>query len=524
MIDRDPIFYVTGYEGDDPYVAPFYLRALVFDGEKGDFNAELIKKFNEFLEKESAYSEHSLLYPEEGEKKLPKNIVIVNASHDNLPTSHETARVFEDFCEERGYSIPVKVVNDREELIDDISRDPLNTLVVSQCVDKNVYNSSLAEELEREGTVTVPGKITAPGGVFSDKDSSYRLLSDNGKVWDKVARYIKVEEEGRTVDEVVADIFEAIDELIKETGNDTFFVKPHEGGGGLGGFRITKMDKGYIIPDLSKVSGDMSEIHPTFIDFDVENDAKLKELLWIYRLFEKDKKMASNYIKVKLPMEGKSDEEAIEVLKEYLAGTEERRKEKLSSMIMDKEEAHATLRNAVKIFEAKFEKRYTPLVNEHIDFGLWGLRAHYRMSRKGPVLEAMYHRIFQLGFTEEGLGYLGSDNISNKQTGDLEILRLGPINEVMLSSIGGEKFLFETLLKGVEALVELAKLLPDEEKRKVPLRVQLDLAAVSKRIGEGNADTARGMSLASRWSVFVENAREWFSDSLDYYAFKKEGE
>ena len=139
-----------------------------------------------------------------------------------------------------------------------------------------------------------------------------------------------------------------------------------------------------------------------------------------------------------------------------------------------------------------------------------------------PVLEAMYHRIFQLGFTEEGLGYLGSDNISNKQTGDLEILRLGPVNKIMVDSIGGEKALFETLTKGVEALVLLSGLLPEEDKRRVPLRLQLDLAAVSKRIGEGNADTARGMSLASRWPVFVQNAREWLEDSLDYYASRKE--
>ena len=522
MIERDPIFYVTGYEGDDPYEAPFYLRALVFDGNKGDYNAILIEKFNEFLKLKGTYTACSLLERRAEGGKLPSNIVIVNASHDNLPTSHETARVFEDFCKEKDYDIPVKVVNSREELIDDISRDPANTTVVSQCVDKNVYNSSLAEELEKQGTVTVPGKVTAPGGVFSDKDSSYRLLSNDGKEWDKVARYIKVPEEGRTVDEVVAGIFSSIDELIKETGDDTFFVKPHEGGGGLGGFRITKRGEGYIIPDLSKVSGDMSEIHPTFIDFDTEDEAKLKELLWIYRLFESDEKMSANYIKVKLPMENKSDEEAIEVLREYLKGTHEKRQGKLDQMVMDKEEAHVTLRDAIKIFEAKFERRYTPLVNEHIDFGLWGLRAHYRMTKRGPILEAMYHRIFQLGFTEEGLGYLGSDNISNKQTGDLEILRLGPVNKIMIDSIGGEESLFETLIKGVEALVELAGLLPEEDKCRVPLRVQLDLAAVSKRIGEGNADTARGMSLASRWLVFAQNAREWLEDSLDYYASKKE--
>ena len=143
------------------------------------------------------------------------------------------------------------------------------------------------------------------------------------------------------------------------------------------------------------------------------------------------------------------------------------------------------------------------------------------MTRQGPRLETMYHRIFQLGFTEEGLGYLGADNISNKQTGDIEITRLGPLNPIMVDSIGGKEALFDTLLRGVKALVLLSDFAPHGERRHVPLRAQLDLAAVSRRIGEGNADTARGLCLASRWSGFVENAAEWFEDSLSYYCWKK---
>ena len=133
----------------------------------------------------------------------------------------------------------------------------------------------------------------------------------------------------------------------------------------------------------------------------------------------------------------------------------------------------------------------------------------------------MYHRVFQLAFTEEGLGYLGADNISNKQTGDLEILRLGPVNRIMMDAVGGKDALFETLLKGAEALMSLNDLIKGEDRCRVPLRVQIDLAAVSRRIGEGNADTARGLCLASRWTEFVYNAREWLKDSLSYYAWKK---
>ncbi|RKY41245.1 MAG: hypothetical protein DRP85_06830 [Candidatus Makaraimicrobium thalassicum] len=524
MIERDPKYYVTGYKGEDPYKAPFYLRALVFDGREGDFNTALVNAFNGFLQKQDRFSKYCLVPDRPAQGKIPAKIVVINASHDDLPTSDETARIFEDLCREKGHAIPAKVVNTREELMKEVSENPGQTLVMSQCVDKNVYNVTLAEELDRRGTVTVPGRITAPGGVFSDKDSTYRLLSDGGRDWGSVARYKKISVEGKNTEDVARGIFTAIDELQRETGQATFFVKPHEGGGGLGGFRVTKTENGYIIPDLSKVTGDVSDIHPTFIDFDVTSEARLRELLWIYRLFASDKHMAANYLRTELPVSvvpDSDDREGMRVLKEYILGSAEKQKRKLFGMVMTGDEARTQLAEAISVFEAKFSRRYIPLVNEHIDFGLWGLRAHYRLSGRGPVLETMYHRVFQLGFTEEGLGYLGSDNISNKQTGDLEILRLGPVNEIMLASIGGETALFETLLEGAEALIALAELVPEQERNRVPLRLQIDLAAVSRRIGEGNADTARGLCLASRWSEFVQNAREWLEDSLAYYAWKK---
>lgn len=523
MIGRDAKYYVTGYKGDDPSKASFYLRSLVFDGKEGDFNAALVERFNKFLEKDKISEKCKLSGDARGEKQ-PSKIVVINASHDDLPTSYETARIFRELCKEKGYKTEVVVVNTREDLLKEVNADPASTLVMSQCVDKGVYNVELAEEFSQRGIVTVPGIVTAPGSVFSDKDSTYRLLSGEGKDWDKVARYKKIDSERKEVEEVVEGIFQAIDELEHETGDITFFIKPHEGGGGLGGFRITKVKEGYIIPDLSKVSGDISEIHPTFIEFDISNEDKLKELLWIYRLFATDVKMSENYLKVKLPVIDKDEKEAIAILKEYLAGSELKRHQKLASMVLSRDKAHQKLVEAIKIFEKKFYRRYVPLVNEHIDFGLWGLRAHYRCSRKGPVLETMYHRIFQLGFTEEGLGYVGADNISNKQTGDLEITRLGPINEIMAASIGGEEKLFSILYKGAQALAALAELVPEEERGHVPIRLQLDLAAISQKIGEGNADTARGLCLASRWGGFVRNAREWLENSLVYYSWKKEKE
>ena len=521
MIQRAPRYYVTGYRGKDPYKAPFYLNALVFDGKGGDLNTSLINEFNTMLMKDEAFSACRLITDTGRRGKLPVRILVVNASHDNLPTSYETARIFEDLLKEKGYAIPVEVVNGREELTQEIDKSPAETLMISQCANKNVYNVALAEELEREGTVIVPGKITAPGSVFSDKDSTYRLLSNGGRDWSKVARYKTIPVEDKSIEDVVDGIISAINDLQNETGDKTFFVKPHEGGGGLGGFRITKAENGYIIPDLSKVEGGDAEIHPTFIHFDVNDDAKMRELLWIYRLFASSDRMSSSYIKVKLPIGDGDEKRSLDVLRDYIVNTEGKRKEKMAALVMSRDKARSTLIRAIGVFEKKFGRKYIPLVNEHIDFGLWGLRAHYRLSRRGPVLETIYHRIFQLGFTEEGLGYVGSDNISNKQTGELEIERLGPLNSIMVEAIGGKEALFDVLTKGAEALVSLVGLLPEEERMHVPLRLQLDLATISRRIGEGNADTARGLCLASRWSEFVFNAREWLEDSLAYYAWKK---
>jgi len=520
MIEREARFYTAGYDGELPEEAPLYVRSLVFDETEGDFNEELIQAFNRFLIEKNIFPEHRLI--KNGTLKArPRKIIVINASQDDLPTSYETARVFSEYLEEEGMDIPVKVVNTWQDLVTELEPGPEDTLVISQCVDKKVYNKELAERMEARGIVIVPGKVTAPGGIFSDKDSTYRLLSDNGRVWDNVARYIKIDVDSRSVEDVVGHIFRALNRLAKDTGDTVFFVKPHEGGGGLGGFRITKKDGGYIIPDLSKLTGDSSGIHPTFINIDTGDAARLRELLWIYRLFGSDEKLRSNYLFVDLPVIDTDDDKAVDILKEYIEGCKEKMERKISGMVKGEKEAREELINAIKVFERKFGRRYIPLINEHIDFGLWGLRAHYRLTGAGPRLEAMYSRIFQLAFTGEGIGYLGADNISNKQTGELEALRVGPVNEIMVRSIGGREVLFNTLVKGASALTKLADTLSDQEKERLPLRVQLDLAVLSQRIGEGNADTARGLSLCSRWTEFIKNNREWLDDSLAYYNWKK---
>ena len=55
MIERDPRYYVTGHDGDDPYDAPFYLNSLIFDGTEGDLNTHLVGAFNDAVKNKEAF-------------------------------------------------------------------------------------------------------------------------------------------------------------------------------------------------------------------------------------------------------------------------------------------------------------------------------------------------------------------------------------------------------------------------------------------------------------------------------------
>ncbi|MFC1668022.1 hypothetical protein ACFL1T_01400 [Chlamydiota bacterium] len=524
MLRRDATYYTTGYSGRVASKAPFYKNCVYFDKEKGDFNDSLIDEFNGTI---------SRLYPNKSQKLerhpvslLPKKVLIINASHDNLPTSYETMHVFRHVAKKNGWSIECAVVNTRNELQKEITKWGPDICLISQCVDKKVYNTKQEYLMRRKGIVTIPGALTAPGAVFSDKGKSYRLLSENHTRWDLVARYKKVTVRKKDIGTVAREILDCLDWFAQEHNIHQVYVKPSEGGGGLGGFRITKYNGGYVIPDLSKVTGMSDDIQPTFIDFEDLTDAKVRELLWIYSLFESDESMKKMYLQITLKhlKSATSDQEKLQIMREYLISSETLRHKKIAELVLSREIAQEKLTNAITLFEKKFKRRYIPLVNEHIDFGLWGLRAHFRFAPQGPVLETIYARIFQLAFTKEGVGYVGADNISNKQTGELEIKRLCPINEYMIDAIGGRVALFETLCKGVESLHELNNRASAEEKGRIPLRLQLDLAAVTQKIGEGNADTARGLCLASRWRRFIENTSEWFIDCLGYYSWRKKQE
>ena len=210
-----------------------------------------------------------------------------------------------------------------------------------------------------------------------------------------------------------------------------------------------------------------------------------------------------------------------EALRQHLLKTSAIQAKKAKERSLDRNSMQAKLEEAVRRYEAHFSKRYDPVFCEHIDFGAWGLRAHYRLTQQSIQLESIYARIFQLALTEEGVSYVGSDNISNKHTGVLESVRLTPIKETMVNTVGGRANFMDLLKRGGLAASALIATQEPELRRRIPVRCQLDIAPIDGKIGEGNADTARGQALGTRWPDFVANMRDWFQDCLKYYSMRK---
>jgi len=513
--------YTLGHKGPENK-APFYLHALGFDGEPGQFGAEIIASFNKMAQEDEELSRYALDVP--NATHFPDTIVLIDASNDRLPTGPESFRVLHDEVLRSGINARIHLVNTNEELLEAVRANPRSTLVISECVDAGAYNIEVLEDLERMGVVALPGRVTAPGSIFSNKGTTYQMLREAGQE-DLLARYVTVPASEMNTSQVVATILDSIDELSQEWNTKRFFVKPVTGGSGVGGFRISLTDKGYFVPDLSKVTGDDLDIHPTHMDVGPQDDNRLDELLWIFSLFAADPYYRKQYLWVDMETLGhrygtNDDRETLRqhLLKTgsiYTAGAEERS--------LDRDGMHAKLEKAIRRYEAHFSKRYDPVFCEHIDFGAWGLRAHYRLTGRGIQLESIYARIFQLALTEEGVSYVGSDNISNKHTGVLESVRLTPIKEIMADTVGGRSALLDLLKKGGLAASSLVATQKPNLRRRIPVRCQLDLAPIDGKIGEGNADTARGQALGTRWPSFAADMREWFQDCLKQYSSIRSG-
>ncbi len=478
------------------YTKELLKSAAIFDSKENTYSRALIDYFNHYVIKQEGFRNFKLKRYNSDE--IPQKVIWIDGTQDNLPATRESCRIL-------GNGI---VIDNRNELLNELKEFPSETLILSHCVTKECYDIHLSENIEKNmNSVVSPGYITAPGALFSDKLKTYNLLSSNRTDWDLVAKYFEVFPGKKSPDKIASEILDIVD---NDAETNSFFIKPTEGGGGLGGFRLLRITKNnkihYIIPDLSRVSGEFENPHIVNLTIDPQNSHAIDELWWLYNKFLSSKILSKNYIKVKL--NNKAELKKLLAVKNY-------------KNILTRKAAEKKLTSAIEKFEKKFNRRYYPLVSHYIDFGTWGLRAHYRMTQKGIQLETIYSRIFQIGFTEDGIGYLGSDNISNKQTGELEVDRLVPINELMVKSIGGEDSLVAILMKGAIAMKKLINTLPENLRDRVPVRVQFDLATVSGIIGEGNADSARGFCLAQEWNSFKKNTMEWYNDSVSYYNYKK---
>jgi hypothetical protein len=478
----------------------YYHRDLIkptflFDGKDNLYSKTLIEYFNSWIVQQPGFE--NLKFDENSSHDKPKNIIWIDASQDGLPATSEACRITGEGT----------VVNTREQLTEQLKEYPGHTLLLSHCVKKTCYDIELSRIIDASGSVTSPGPLTAPGSIFSDKLKTYDMLSKNRTDWDLVAKYFNINPENRSPYDVAKAILDTVD---SDQETDKFFVKPTEGGGGLGGFRLMKIThKGeihYIIPDLSRVSGEFNNPSIARLTVDPHNPDVINELWWLYERFNSIAELKKNYIHVDI----KNKKDLVKLLKNSS-----------HKNILSREEALGALTDAIEKFELKFKKRYHPLLCHYIDFGTWGLRAHYRLTTKGIQIETIYARLFQIRFEEDGIGYIGSDNISNKQTGELEIGRLVPVNNIMINAIGGEENLYNILLKGAGAMKMLIETLPERLHNKIPVRVQFDLAPVSGIIGEGNADTSRGFCLAQDWQSFMNNTNEWLKDSISYYNYKK---
>ncbi len=512
-------FYSLGHKGPITE-APFYLHALGFDSEPGKLGVELISSFSKLAQKDEELSKHALDLPDA--TYFPDTIVLIDASNDRLPTGPESFRVLQDETRRLGINARCYLVNTQEELMGAVDKNPKSTLVISECVDSGAYNIDVLDNLERMGVVVLPGRVTAPGAVFSNKGKTYKMLQDAGKE-DLLARYVTVPASDMNTSQVVSTILDHVDTFSQHWNTSRFFVKPVTGGSGVGGFRISRTNNGYFVPDLSKVTGDALEILPIPMDVDPKDDHRIEELLWIFSLFSSDPYYSKQYMWVDLETLRKRYEtgDDRETLRQHLLKTAAVQTAGAEERSLDRDSMQAKLEAAVRQYETHFSKRYDPVFCEHIDFGAWGLRAHYRLTRRSIELESVYARIFQLALTEEGVSYVGSDNISNKHTGVLESVRLTPIKETMVNTVGGRTAFLDLLKRGGLAASALVATQAPELRCCIPVRCQLDIAPIDGKIGEGNADTARGQALGTRWSDFVANMREWFQDCLKYYSMRK---
>ncbi|MDE0332347.1 MAG: hypothetical protein OXL41_10815 [Nitrospinae bacterium] len=504
-----------------------YRVSREFDSPSGDLNETLIENLNELASRDSRFADLRI-QGDTSPIRHPGEILLLDGSPSRLPLTMETARVMRAHLNQLGLSIPVRVLNRREELLARAAEAPRELLVISQTAQKSLYDATLAKVLESRGIVVAPGSLTAPGGPLSNKKTTYELLNGSsadatkpgvdGQGHRLTASYEVVELNGGRPADTASAILDRASTLSKKWGATTFFIKPQEGGGGRGCFRLDIYPDGFGLPDLSRLGVATDNATPLPLPLDPENDDHLRAMDWIAHRFQASPATSKAYIKTQRVAGGASPK----VLGETLRNCIPRLNSQLRESSRSREDSIRLLAGAIENYEQLFDARYKPLICEWIDFGLFSVRVHLRLSREGMVVETLYARLFPVEFSDDSIGVVGVDSITNRTEGGMELNRYAPLLPPLVEYAGGAERLCGKLLGAFDAFARFLSLLDPDERSRVPIRAEFDLSPLNGLIAEGNADPVRAQCANSRWDGFSRNCVQWMEDALAFYSWKSQ--
>ncbi len=525
-IGRDPSLYHLTPDASGG-VWDLYRVSEEFDSHPGDLNETLIDSLNHWASREPGFA-NLRIREDAPPTRRPGEILLLDGSPSRLPLTMETARVMSAHLNRLGLSIPVRVLNRREELLARASRAPGELLVISQTAQRSLYDATLAKVLESRGVVVAPGPLTAPGGPLSNKKTTYELLNGNGANEKNpaanghghrlTADYEVVELNGGGPEGAAAAILDAASALAKKWGTRTFFVKPQEGGGGRGCFRLDVYPGGFGLPDLTKLGIAADKMMPLPLSLDPENHDHLQAIGWLADRFQASPPTSKAYIKTRKA----GDDDFPDVLGKMLKNCAPRLESGLRESSRSREDSIRLLASAIENYEQAFDARYLPLICNWIDFGLFSVRVHLRLSRQGPVVETLYARLFPVEFSDDSIGVVGVDSITNRTEGGMELNRYAPLVPALVAYAGGAEQLCEKIRGAFYAFARFLSLVGACERGRIPVRAEFDLSPLNGLIAEGNADPVRAQCANSRWERFSENCVAWAEDALSFYSWKSQ--
>ncbi len=496
-----------------------------FDGRGADLTETLLDRLNQWAARDGELRRLRLMPTKR--RRLPREILLLDGSPSRLPLTLETERIASAYLAARGLSIPTRVINRREELLACVALAPRETLVLSQAAQRTLFDTKLAEALADLGAVAVPGALTAPGGPLSNKKSTYELLNggpgwaSNPAAQDRLtARYETLARHEDQPQCLAKFILDAVQRLADDWGTRTFFVKPEEGGGGRGCFRLDVLSKGFFLPDLSRLGVADKRVIAVPLPLLPDNRSHLRALAWVANRFAGSPATARAYLRSSHLGPNVRRPAGLAQLSRLLSQGTPLLLEKMCQAAKGRSDTLRRLTRAIGRYQQLFSAPYQPLICEWIDFGLFSVRAHLRLGQSGPVLESLYARLFPVEFNDEMLGVIGVDSITNRVHGGMELNRYAPLAPALVASVGGSDVLCQRIQGAFRAFARFVSLLPPEERKRLPVRAEFDLSPLNGLVAEGNADPVRAQCANTRWGRFVADCEAWVEDALAYYAWK----